>query len=83
MSPGISESRCTTFKILAVVFAMLGTLWGGAMAFTLIQGFADHGEYHRREFEEALPMLILLTAVGLGFLIAAWLFWRASRRSIL
>ena len=63
-----------------MVFGVLGVYWGGGMLMHLVHGFAETDGYHKREFNKALPMLIPLTLVGIGFLVAAWFFWRASRR---
>jgi hypothetical protein len=74
------NSRRSVFRAFSVVCAVLGLWWGGGMLLTLGYGFAERDGYHRREFEEALPMLSLLTIIGISFLVAAWFFWRASRR---
>ena len=62
------------FRKLSAVFGVLGVYWGGGMLMHLVHGFAETDGYHKREFNEALPMLILLTLVGIGFLVAAWFF---------
>jgi hypothetical protein len=81
MSTATSKDRRAVFKGLAALFAVLGIWWGGGTLLSLIQGFAEHEEYHKQEFEEALPMLSLLTAMGMTFLLVAWIFWRAARRA--
>jgi hypothetical protein len=77
-----TEGRSLLLKSCSVILGLLG-LWLGVGTFiTLIHGLRENEGYHQREFRDALPTLCILTVVGVGFLIAAWSCWRASRRSV-
>jgi hypothetical protein len=75
-----TQNQVFFLRSCSVIFWLLGLWWGVGMSITLVHGFRERESYHQREFHDALPMLSLLTVVSVGFLIAGWFFWRASRR---